>query len=302
MLRADATGDGAVEREAARIDGAVAAVRATSDIVPAWAIIAGSGLSGLADRLSDSVRLPYGDIPGWPAVGVAGHAGELALGRLDGTPVAVAAGRAHLYEGHPPRDLVFGLRALHALGARSLVVTNAAGGLDPSFEPGDVMILRDHLFLPGLVGQSPLGGPNDERLGPRFPGMVAAYDPALRAAAREALATEGLVGHEGVYVMVAGPSYETPAEARLLRTLGADAVGMSTAPEVVAARHMGMRVLGLSLITNRVAMRQDGVSEGDEGDAQTTDGAALHAEVTDVGARTAPRLARAIARVIARDA
>ena len=290
--RRDGAGRAAGSVDVARAVAAILAAAAKG--VPGWAIVAGSGLSPLADRLRRPVSLPYAEIPGWPEGQVAGHDGRLVLGELGGQVVAVAAGRVHLYEGYPPRDLVFGLRVLRALGARTLVVTNAAGGLNPDFEPGDVMVLRDHVFLPGLAGASPLVGPNDDSLGPRFPSLVGAYDPALRERAKSCLSRAGLRARSGVYVMVAGPTYETPAEARFLRLIGGDAVGMSTAPEVVAARHAGMRVLGLSLITNRVVMEDEpGAIAPAAGD-----GAVLHAEVTDVGGAAAPALAEAIERLI----
>ena len=209
-------------------------------------LILGSGLGGLAERVGTPTVVPYGDIPGFPTSGVEGHANRLVLGTLAGVPVVAMQGRAHLYEGYSPQEVVFPTRVMAQLGARTLIVSNAAGGLNLSFRAGDLMVIADHIFLPGLAGLNPLGGPNDDSVGPRFPNMTDAYDPALRALARE-LAPDL---REGVYVMVAGPSYETPAEARWLRSLGADAVGMSTCPEVVAARHMGLRVLGMSLISN----------------------------------------------------
>lgn len=262
---------------------------------PRVLVIAGSGLSELGARVEEGLRVPYRDIPGWPVSTVAGHAGELALGRLGDVPCAVACGRAHLYEGYSPQELVFGLRTLAELGPSVAIVTNAAGSLRQDLSPGEVMLLEDHLFLPGIAGMSPLVGPNDPAKGPRFPSMLGAYDPELRAAARAAFQAEGLSVQEGVYAMVAGPSFETPAEARMLRALGADAVGMSTAPEVVAARHLGLRVLGASLVSNRVALRWP---EPDAARAVTPDGEALHEEVKEMGAKAAPRLAAGIARLV----
>ena len=194
--------------------------------------------------------VPYADIPGFPRAGVEGHANRLVLGNLAGQPVAAMQGRAHFYEGYSAQELAFPVRVLAALGVGTLVVSNAAGGLNPHFEAGDLMLIRDHIFLPGLAGQNPLRGPNDDGLGPRFPDMTDAYDAGLRQIARSTAVEQGLVIREGIYVMVSGPSYETPAECRFLRGIGADAVGMSTCPEVVAARHLGLRVLGISLITN----------------------------------------------------
>ncbi len=290
----------AVEDKAIRE--AVAFLRDRSVGPASVAIVAGSGLSALADQLERSVVIGYDNIPHWPAATVSGHAGSLAFGALSGAATLVAAGRVHLYEGHGPRRLVFGIRVMHALGASTLIVTNAAGGLAADLAPGSVLVLADHIFLPGLVGWSPLRGPNDESAGPRFPSMVDAYDPALRIAAGRALSDSGLAHREGVYAMAAGPAYETPAEARMLRGFGADAVGMSTAPEVVVARHLGMRVLGLSLITNRVFMGEDVRPPDDRAEEEhgghAVDGAALHAEVTRAGAAAAPRMAQAIAAVV----
>jgi purine-nucleoside phosphorylase len=270
---------------------AAAAVRAHSTLWPEVAVIAGSGLADLAAAMTDAVVVPYAAIPGWPPATVAGHAGELILGRLGGRPVVLARGRAHLYEGYTAAQVTFGVRLFHALGTRTLVVTNAAGGLNPAFRPGDVMVLTDHIFLPGMAGQNPLMGPNDEAVGPRFPVLRGAYDAALAELARVALVEVGLTVHDGVYAMVAGPSFETPAEARLLRAWGVDAVGMSTVPEVVVARHAGMRVLGLSLITNLVPQAQ--ASAGEAVPAE------VHAEVLAAGARAAAALGQALARIAA---
>ena len=253
-------------------------------------LIAGSGLSGLAEGLEAPRRLDFAAIPGWPRSTVEGHAGALYVGRLGGRSVLVCAGRAHLYEGYDAFDASFNVRVMAALGLRSLVVTNAAGALHPDYAPGDLMLIEDHIYLPGLAGLHPLRGPNDAERGPRFPVMAGAYDPALRALAGAAGRASGLRVHEGVYAMVAGPSFESPAEARFLRAIGADAVGMSTAPEVVVARHAGMRVLGVSLITNRVRMTNS---------ADASDDADLHAEVNAVGQHATPGLAALLTRVLA---
>ena len=213
-------------------------------------MVLGSGLGGFADAVSDPVELPYGDIPGWPASTAIGHAGTLVLGRFGDVPVAVMKGRAHLYEGLSPADVVFGVRVLGRLGVRSLVLTNACGAIDPSVEPGTLVAISDHL---NLQGSSPLVGPNDEALGPRFPDMTDAYDPGYRAIARRAAAALGLDLGEGVYAAWLGPAFETPAEIRMMRVLGADLVGMSTVPEVLAARHLGIRCLALSCVTNAAA-------------------------------------------------
>ncbi len=226
------------------VQAAAARVRSLAPLAPEIALVLGSGLGGLGDRVEQAVGMAYGDILHFPRTAVPGHAGQLALGRLAGRRVAVLQGRPHLYEGHSPAALAFPLRLVHALGARALFVSNAAGGLNPVFAAGDLMLIDDHISLPGLAGLNPLVGPNDERLGPRFPDMSDAYDPKLRALALQAAARVGVPLRRGVY--------ETAAELRMLRTLGADAVGMSTALEVVAARHLGMRVLGLSCITDIV--------------------------------------------------
>lgn len=278
---------------AAAVESAAEAVRACLGALdpPRIGVIAGSGLSSLAERLDEAQRLSYATIPGWPLSTVAGHAGALVLGRLAGRSVVLAAGRAHLYEGYSPAETAFGVRVLGALGVETLVVTNAAGALNPAYRPGDLMVIADHIYLPGMAGANPLAGPNDDRLGPRFPVIAGAYDPALSGRARQHGARLGFRTHAGVYAMVAGPSFETPAEARFLRAIGADAVGMSTAPEVVVARHAGMRVLGLSLISNLVPDRQpSGAAE---------DGAALHAEVMAAGADAAERLGALIADLVA---
>ena len=213
-------------------------------------MILGSGLGAFADAVEDAVEIPYGTIPGWPASTAAGHAGALVVGRFGGVPVAVMKGRAHLYEGHPPAAVVFGVRVLGRLGVRSLVLTNACGAIDPSVEPGRLVAISDHL---NLQGSSPLVGANDETLGPRFPDMSDAYDPEYRRLAHEAAARLGLALGEGVYAAWLGPAFETPAEIRMMRALGADLVGMSTVPEVLAARHMGIRCLALSCVTNAAA-------------------------------------------------
>jgi purine-nucleoside phosphorylase len=254
------------------------------------AIVAGSGLAGLAARVREPVIIPYEEIPGWPLSTVSGHAGDLALGELGGRSVAVARGRAHLYEGYGPRQATFGVRLLRALGARVLVVTNAAGGLNPAYGVGDVMVLADHICLPGLAGLNPLAGPNDDAVGPRFPGMAEAYDAGLRRLAAAAAHQAGFQVHEGVYVMVGGPSFETPAEIRLLRQLGADAVGMSTALEVIVARHAGMHVSGLSLITNVIPPAPAAPPAAGPPD--------LHAEVMAAGAAAAERLARVVDAIV----
>jgi len=229
---------------------AVAFLHLKTAIQPQVALILGSGLGIFADEIENAIRVPYAVIPHFPLSTVAGHAGVLVLGQLEGKPVVAMQGRFHLYEGYTPQEVAFPVRVLRALGAELLVVTNAAGGLNPIYRAGDFMLMRDHIFLPGMTGANPLIGPNDERVGPRFPALAGAYDLSLRQLAKEIASRLSIGLHEGVYAMVSGPSYETGAELAMLRGWGADAVGMSTAPEVVVARHTGMRVLGLSCITN----------------------------------------------------
>jgi purine-nucleoside phosphorylase len=219
-------------------------------VTPKVGLILGSGLGALADELEDAVVIPYADIPGFHVPQVVGHRGELAVGRLSGQAVAVLRGRFHFYEGYTMQEVTFPVRLLRALGCDTLLVTNAAGGLRPEWRVGDIMRIADQIFLPGMAGQHPLIGPNDDTLGPRFPAMVGAFENELVDLARSAATELGIPLREGVYCMLAGPSFESAAELRMLRGLGADAVGMSTAPEVIVARHMGMRVLGFSLITN----------------------------------------------------
>ena len=232
------------------LDSAVAAIRAQADQTPAAGVVLGSGLGSFADVLESAVEIAYADIPGWPVATALGHSGTLVLGTVGGVPIAVMSGRAHLYEGLPPAKVVFGIRVLGLLGVRTLVLTNAVGAINEAFEPGQLVLVSDHL---NLQGQSPLVGPNDDDLGPRFPDMSDAYDPDLRAAARAAADRIGLALGEGVYASWLGPAFETPAEIRMLRTLGADTVGMSVVPEVLAARHMGIRCLAISCVTNLAA-------------------------------------------------
>ena len=230
---------------------AASAIRAHTPLEPSIGIILGSGLGDLANDVQNARAIPYAEIPHFLRSTVHGHAGRLLLGTLEEIPVVMMQGRFHFYEGYSLQALTLPVRVMHALGARTLIVTNAAGGLNPAYRPGDFMLIRDHINLPGMTGANPLVGSNDERLGERFTALAHAYDAELRQLAREVAAQYAETTlHEGVYVMVSGPSYETSAELKFLRAMGADAVGMSTAPEVVVARHMGMRVLGLSLITN----------------------------------------------------
>jgi len=217
---------------------------------PSLGVVLGSGLGAFGEELTDRTEIPYAEIPGWPAATAVGHAGKLIFGKLDGLDVGVMAGRAHLYEGHSPAQVVYGVRVLHALSLRSLVLTNAAGGINLSYERGCLVLISDHI---NLLGSNPLCGPNDGELGPRFPDMSEAYSLEFRHIARQVATDLCIHLPEGVYAGMLGPSYETPAEIRFLRTIGADLVGMSTVPEVIAANHMGMKVLALSCVTNMAA-------------------------------------------------
>ncbi len=232
------------------LDEAVRAIRAATALEPRVGVVLGSGLGGLADALEDVTEVPYGEIPGWPGSTAVGHAGVLVLGSLDGAPVAAMRGRAHLYEGIGAEKVAFGIRVLGRLGIRTLVVTNTAGGVNEAFRPGQLVLISDHV---NLQGASPLVGPNDDALGPRFPDMSDAYDSELRAKAQAAAATLGLELGEGVYAAWLGPQFETPAEIRFIRAIGGDLVGMSTVQEVIAARQMGIRCLGISVVTNMAA-------------------------------------------------
>ncbi|HEX2468955.1 MAG TPA: purine-nucleoside phosphorylase [Candidatus Limnocylindrales bacterium] len=265
-----------------RIATLVAAVRMRTDLVPEVGLVLGSGLGGLADDLEEAVAIPFDDLPGWPPATAPGHVGRLLLGRLAGRPVVMLQGRFHLYEGNDQGLVVQPVLLFHALGARIVVLTNAAGGLDPSFRPGTLMIMRDHI---NLTGRSPLIGRNADELGPRFPDMTAAWSPRLRGRLRAAAAAEGVDVREGVYIGLAGPAYETPAEVRMLAGLGGDAVGMSTVLECIAARWVGLEVCGVSLVTNA--------------GAGYTGAPLTHAEVLEAGAEAGPRLAGIIRRFVA---
>lgn len=230
-----------------RISASAAVVQARISSAPDVAIILGTGLGGLAARIESEVEIDYRDIPGFPLSTVESHAGRLISGTLSGRPVLAMQGRFHKYEGYSLQQATFPVRVMRHLGARILIVSNACGGMNPKWEAGDLMLLADHI---NLLGDHPLIGPNDGRLGPRFPDMSEVYDPNLRALAHEVAAEQGTVLREGVYVAVAGPNLETRAEYRMLRAIGADVVGMSTVPEVLVAIHGGMRVLGISIITD----------------------------------------------------
>jgi purine-nucleoside phosphorylase len=250
-------------------------------VEPRIAVVLGSGLGAFAESLENPSVISYGDIPGWPRSTAVGHAGKFVAGLVDGIPVAALAGRVHLYEGYTAQQVVIPIRALSLLGVESVILTNAAGGVNQGFGPGKLALISDHI---NLTGQNPLTGPNDESLGPRFPDMSEAYSKRYREIAREAGKGMGLDLAEGIYAAVPGPSYETPAEIRYLRTIGADLVGMSTVPEAIAANHMGMKVLGISCVTNHAA----GVIE------QKLD----HKEVLEVGDRMKGTLIELLRRII----
>ena len=247
---------------------------------PVAAIILGSGLGGLANRITDAVRVPFAEIPGFPSATVAGHAGMLIAGRLAGRPVLALAGRFHMYEGHAAALAAFPTRVLHALGAQTLIVSNAAGGIRRSLNPGDLMLIRDHL---NFMFRNPLLGPNDPAE-PRFPDMSAPYDSRLAELARDVARANRIPLAEGVYCGLLGPTYETPAEVRMLAFMGADAVGMSTVPEVIVARALGMRVLGISCVTNMAC--------------GLTNQPITHAEVIETTARAATQFERLIVGVV----
>src|SRR3954471_13689961 len=227
-----------------------AQIGATMDGVPRAAIVLGSGLGDFANSLDDAVVMPYGSLPNWPASNVIGHEGKLVVGKVRGRTIAALAGRSHLYEGHGPQTVTFAVRVLGLLGVKTLLLTNAAGGVNTGFAQGALMIIDDHI---NLTGHNPLVGANDDRFGPRFPDITEVYSSRLRGMADRAGKAMSLMLPHGIYVALLGPSYETPAEIRYLRTIGADAVGMSTVSEAIAARHMGMEVLGISCITNMAA-------------------------------------------------
>jgi purine-nucleoside phosphorylase len=235
---------------APEIGAAVRHIRSRTKLEPAIAVVLGSGLGAFAEELSDRIELPYAEIPGWPGSTAVGHAGKLILGELCGRAVAVMAGRAHLYEGYSPAQVTFGVRVLGGVGVHSMVFTNAAGGINLALERGGLVLISDHI---NLQGSNPLVGPNDDTLGPRFPDMSEAYSSESRAIAQQVAAELGIGLSEGIYAAMMGPSYETPAEIRFLRAIGADLVGMSTVPEVIVANHLGIKVLGISCVTNMAA-------------------------------------------------
>jgi purine-nucleoside phosphorylase len=233
-----------------RVQTAAASVKSRTSIVPQVGLILGSGLGAYGDKLENAKKIPYADIPYFPQSHVVGHKGCLVVGERAGVRCVAMQGRVHMYEGHSAATVAFPARVLIALGAKVLIITNAAGGLNPSWSPGTLMLIRDHI---DMLRDHALRGPNDERLGPRFPDMTKAYAPELRTLVKDVAAASKITLQEGVYVAMPGPTYETPAEVQMLQRIGADATGMSTVPEVVVARHMGARVIGISCITNQAA-------------------------------------------------
>jgi purine-nucleoside phosphorylase len=258
-------------------------IQARTRIKPELALVLGSGLGDLVDEVVVDAEFPYHEIPNFAVSTVEGHAGKLVLGTLKGREVAVMQGRLHYYEGHPMSAVIFPIRVLQALGAETLFVTNAAGGLNPAYTPGDLMLIVDHI---NMMGDNALIGPNDQALGPRFPDMTNTYTPALRDLALAIAAQEGIPLQQGVYAAWSGPTFETPAERRFLRLIGGDAVGMSTVPEVTAARHMGMQILGFSVITNVAT----GLADQPPDD---------HLEVLETAQRAGKTLAHLLGQIIA---
>ena len=259
-----------------QIDETRAVIAGRTTYHPRIAIILGSGLGALAEAVEAPTIIPYGELPHWPVSTVIGHQGRLVIGRLEGQEVAVMQGRAHYYEGYSMAQVTMPVRVLQRFGVELLIVTNAAGAVNQDFVPGDLMLITDHLNLIGMSGNSPLRGPNLDEFGPRFPDMGQVYDRNLLSLARNAAVEQGLNLREGIYVSLAGPSFETPADLRFLRLAGADAVGMSTVPEVTVARHGGMRVLGISGISNKANL---------DGNTLTT-----HEEVLEAGKQIVPKL------------
>ena len=260
------------------IEEAATAVRFFTQYQPTIGLVLGSGLSGLADEIEAPDIIPYEKIPHWPVSTVQGHSGRLVIGKLEGKTVLVQQGRSHFYEGYSPAQVTLPVRVMRALGIQTVILTNAAGGINRDFNPGDLMLIKDHLNFLGIAGSNPLRGPNDDSVGSRFPDVTHAYTPELRELAKKTAVSQNIALHEGVYAYVAGPSFETSAELRFLHMIGADAVGMSTVPTVLVAAHAGMRVLGISSITNKAILDP---TSGDE---------VSHEEVLETGKIIVPRL------------
>jgi len=267
-----------------QIDQVAISVREKISVTPRVGMILGSGLNDLAASVENTITIPFGDLPYWPVSTVIGHTGRLVIGELEKQPVFVMQGRIHFYEGYSMAQVTLPIRVMQRLGIEILIVTNAAGGVNPDFTPGDVMLIRDNLNLMGMSGLNPLMGPNLDELGPRFPDMSQAYDSQLSALARNSATEAHIALKEGVYCGLSGPSFESPADLRFLRLAGADAVGMSTVPEVIVARHGGMRVLGLSGISNKANL---------DGSTLTT-----HEEVIEAGKMITPKMEKIIRGVL----
>lgn len=269
-----------------QIDAATDAIRARTDIQPEIALILGSGLGELADSVENQTIIPTRELPHWPVSTVPGHKGRLVIGELEGKKVLVLQGRTHFYEGHNISQIGLPIRVMQRLGIKKLIVTNAAGGLRDSFMAGDLMIITDHLALLPMAGENPLRGPNLDEFGTRFPDMSQVYDPEYIKLTREAGQELGIPMHEGVYVCLSGPTFETPTDCRFLKLVGVDAVGMSTVPEAIVAKHGGMRILGISTITNKID--PDGTNK------------ATHEEVLETGDIIAPKLMKIVRTVVGR--
>lgn len=269
-----------------QIDAAAKAVGKRSKVKPRVGLILGTGLGPFAETIKNPDYIPYKEVPGWPVSTVEGHKGRLVLGELEGQAVVIMQGRTHFYEGYPITQLGLPVRVMQRLGIEIIIITNAAGAVNPDFEPGDLMLLTDHLNLLGMAGQNPLRGPNLDELGPRFPDMSKVYDRELLALARQVAKDEKLTLREGVYVCLAGPTFETPTDLRFLRGAGVDAVGMSTVPEAIVARHGGTRVMGVSGISNKANL---------DGETETT-----HEEVLEAGRVLVPKLTKLLQGVLRR--
>lgn len=267
-----------------QIDQVTEAVRSKISVKPRIGIILGSGLNGLAESVKNATAIPYRDLPYWPVSTVEGHVGRLVVGKLEGQPVLVMQGRVHYYEGYSMGQVTLPVRVMQRLGLEIMIVTNAAGGVNPDFIPGDVMLITDQLNLMGMSGLNPLMGPNLDEIGPRFPDMSQAYDKKLGSIARTVASEKGITLRAGIYCGLSGPSFESPADLRFLRLAGADAVGMSTVPEVIVARHGGLRVLGISGISNKANL---------DGSTVTT-----HQEVIEAGKMITPKVESIIRGVL----
>ena len=269
-------------------EAATEAVRQQTRYSPRIGLVLGSGLGNLAEAVEEADIIPYEQVPYWPRSTVVGHKGQLHIGQLEGQTVMVMRGRSHFYEGYPMAQVTLPIRVMQLMGVEAVFLTNAAGGLNPAFQAGDIMLITDHINLLGMAGNNPLQGPNDPTLGERFPSMTRVYDPALRRLALNVAQGAGVTMRQGVYICLAGPSFETPADIRFLRGIGADAVGMSTVPEATVARHGNLRVMGISGISN-IAI--------DDPDSQAD---ASHEEVLDAGATIVPKLETVIRGVLRR--